>query len=112
MPEITQQNQISTHQTAKRSRRMYSDDFKRQIVELYNAGHRRVDLEREYELSRSALDSWIHRYNNSGSFSAKDNRTPEENKLILLEKENRQLKMENDILKKAALILGNNQHQK
>ena len=36
----------------------------------------------------------------------KDNRTPEQEELIRLRKENQQLRMENDILKQAALILG------
>jgi transposase len=36
----------------------------------------------------------------------KDNRTAEENELIKLQKEIQQLKMENDILKQAALIMG------
>ena len=40
------------------------------------------------------------------SFKAEDNRTPEENELIKLRKENQRLKMENDILKQAALIMG------
>ncbi|EFY08830.1 hypothetical protein [Erysipelothrix rhusiopathiae] len=43
--------------------------------------------------------------NKSGSLKAYENRTPEENRRIELEKENRQLKMENDILKQAALIM-------
>jgi transposase len=42
----------------------------------------------------------------SGSFKEKDNRTPEENELIKLRKENQRLLMENDILKQAALIQG------
>ncbi|UNF62335.1 hypothetical protein [Spiroplasma poulsonii] len=46
---------------------------------------------------------WI---NNSGSFKAKDNRSPEENELIHLRKEIKQLRMENDILKQATLIIG------
>ena len=44
-------------------------------------------------------------YSNSGSFKAKDNRTDEENELLRLRKENKQLLMENDILKQAALIM-------
>ncbi len=40
------------------------------------------------------------------SFKAEDNRTPEENELIKLRKENQRLKKENDILKQAALIMG------
>ena len=42
----------------------------------------------------------------SGSFKAEGNRTPEENELIKLRKENQRLKMENDILKQTALIMG------
>ncbi|WP_426605497.1 hypothetical protein [Spiroplasma endosymbiont of Glossina fuscipes fuscipes] len=48
----------------------------------------------------------MHEFNNSGSFKAKDNRFVEENELIQLRKENKQLRMENDILKQAALIIG------
>jgi len=50
-------------------------------------------------MARSTLHKWIKDYNNSGSFSAKDNRTDKEKELIKLQKENKQLKMENDILK-------------
>ncbi|AJW69123.1 hypothetical protein PPE_05185 [Paenibacillus polymyxa E681] len=41
-----------------------------------------------------------------GSFAEKDNRTAEENELIALRKELKQLQMENDNLKQAALIMG------
>ena len=85
-----------------RERRNYTDEFKKKIVELYNSGKPRAELVREYELTPSALSSWINKYNNSGSFKAEDNRTPEENELIKLRKENQRLKMENDILKQAA----------
>jgi transposase len=52
------------------------------------------------------LDKWIKQSQTSGSFKEKDNRTPEEKELIQLRKENKRLQMENDILKQAALILG------
>jgi transposase len=45
------------------------------------------------------LDRWIKQAQQTGSFSEKDNRSPEENKLIALRKEIQRLKMENDILK-------------
>ena len=44
-------------------------------------------------------------FNNSGSFRAKDNRTPEENELIELRNRVKELEMEADILKQAALIM-------
>jgi transposase len=44
------------------------------------------------------------RINATGSAKECDNRTPEEIELIKLQKENQLLKMENDVLKQAALI--------
>ncbi len=90
----------------RREKRQYTEEFKTQIVNLYNNGKKHCELIREYELTPSALNNWIKQYNTSGLFKAKDNRTEEENRLIELEKENKQLRMENDILKQAALIMG------
>ena len=89
-----------------RERRTYSDEFKQKMVELYNSGKPRAELIREYELTPSALSSWINKYNSTGSFNIDDNRSEEEKELIKLRKENQRLKMENDILKQAALIMG------
>ncbi|MDN6390284.1 MAG: IS3 family transposase, partial [Lactococcus lactis] len=60
----------------------------------------------DYDLTPSTFDNWMRQYSQSGSFKAKDNRTPEQTELRELRKENAQLKMENDILKQAALIFG------
>ncbi len=90
----------------RREKRNYTDDFKRQVVNLYNNGKSRSEIIREYDLTPSAFNNWIKQYNNSGSFKAKDNRTEEEQELIELRKRNRQLEMEVDILKQAALIMG------
>ena len=54
---------------------------------------------------------WIRQSRNSGSFKEADNRSPEEQELIRLRKENQQLLMENDILKQAALIFGRKDRQ-
>ncbi|MED1440159.1 transposase, partial [Aeribacillus composti] len=70
---------------------------------LYENGKRRKDIIREYDLTPSALDKWIKQSKTSGSFKEKDNRSPEENELIQLRKENKRLLMENDNLKQAAL---------
>lgn len=95
-----------TNSTPKRDRRSYTKEFKNQMVQLHQNGKRKSDIAKEYELSPSALDRWIKQSQATGSFREKDNRTPEENELIKLQKENQQLKMENDVLKQAALILG------
>ena len=90
----------------KRKPRKYTDEFKKQLVDLYHSGKRRCDICREYDISTSVFDKWVKQSDNSGSFHEKDNRTPEQAELIKLRKENQQLKMEHDILKQAVLILG------
>ena len=90
----------------KRERRTFTKEFKHQMVQLYLNGKPRKDIIREYSLTPSTLDKWISQNQTTGSFKEKDNRTPEETELMKLRKENKQLLMENDILKQAALILG------
>lgn len=92
--------------TEKRVRRTFTPEFKRQVVRLYESGKPRADIIREYDLTASAFDKWVKQSQASGSFKEKDNRTPEEEELIKLRKENQRLMMENDILKQAALIMG------
>jgi len=84
----------------------YEDSFKKQLVELYNTGKPASEIIKEYHVSSSALWKWIKFFNNTGSFKEKDNRSQLENDYKELEKEVRQLRMENDILKQAALIMG------
>lgn len=91
---------------SKRKRRTYSEAFKKQMVDLYLAGKSRQELIREYELTPSAFDKWLLQQRTSGSFKEKDNLTPEQVELKELRKQNKQLEMENDILKQAALIFG------
>ncbi len=90
----------------KRKRRTFSKEFKKQVVQLYEAGKPRTEIVKEYDLTPSAFDKWIQQHKTTGSFEAKDNRTPEQEELIKLRKENEKLAMENDILKQAALIMG------
>lgn len=92
--------------TKRREKREFTEEFKQQMVKLHNSGKPRVDINREYDLTPSALNRWIQRINATGSTKESDNRSPEDNELLKLRKENQQLKMENDILKQAALILG------
>ena len=65
----------------------YTDEFKKQIVLLYQNGKTILEIFKEYEVSKSAVYQWIEKFNNSGSFKPKDNRTVEENELIALRKE-------------------------
>jgi transposase len=90
----------------KRGRRTYTEEFKNQIVQLYLNDKPRQDIIREYDLTPSTFDKWVKQNQTSGSFKEKDNRSPNEAEMIKLRKEIQQLKMENDILKQAALIFG------
>ena len=91
---------------SKQARRTFTTEFKKQMVQLYENGKSRATIVAEYDLTPSALDRWIKQAQTSGSFKEKDNRSTEENELIALRKELQRLKMENDILKQAALIMG------
>ncbi len=91
---------------SKQARRTFTTEFKKQMVQLYENGKSRAVIVSEYDLTPSALDRWIKQAQTSGSFKEKDNRSTEENELIDLRKELQRLKMENDILKQAALIMG------
>lgn len=92
--------------TERRQRRTYTEEFKEQLVQLYFNGKRKCDIIREYDIASSLLDKWIKQSQTTGYFKEKDNRSDLENELIELRKRNKQLEMENDILKQAALILG------
>lgn len=83
--------------------RQFTEEFRRQIVALVDSGKPRAEVMREYDLGKSTLDRWIQRVHACGSTAA-DNRTPEQNRLIELERENARLKMGVDVLKQAALI--------
>lgn len=85
--------------------RNYTDEFKRQIVELVKNGKSSNSVAKEYGIAKSSVTKWVRDFNNSGSFRARDNRTAEENELIELRKRVKELEMEADILKQAALIM-------
>jgi transposase len=92
--------------STRRKRRTFTPEFKKQIVDLYRSGKSRKEIIDDYDLSPSAFDKWVQQHSQSGSFKEKDNLTPEQQELRELRKENTQLKMENEILKQAALIFG------
>jgi transposase len=82
----------------KRPRRQFTDEFKAQMVQLYLNGKLRKNILQEYELTASSFDKWVKQNQSSGSFREKDNKTPEQLELEKVQKENKRLRMENDIL--------------
>lgn len=84
--------------------RHFTDEFKRQIVDPCSAGKPKREIMDEYDLGKSTVERRVESINATGSPRAADNRTPEQNRILELERENRRLRMEVDVLKQAALI--------
>ena len=59
--------------------RHFTEYFKRQIVDLYNAGKSKREIMDEQGLGKSAVERRIKSINATGSPRAADNRTPEQN---------------------------------
>ncbi|WP_138207469.1 helix-turn-helix domain-containing protein [Haloimpatiens lingqiaonensis] len=77
----------------------YEENFKKQIVCLYSNGETLADINRRYGIAKSTVKEWVKRYNKCSLIGE------EEKELIVLRKKVRQLQIDNDILKQAALIL-------
>ena len=86
--------------------RYYEEEFKRRIVEMHKNGKSVVELHKEYDISKTSIRTWIREIETSGKFGGLENQSESEIELRTLRKEVKQLRMENDILKQAALILG------
>lgn len=84
--------------------RHFTDEFKRRIVELCNAGKPKREIMEEYDLGKSAVERWIKSINATGSPRAADNREPEQNRILELERVNSGLRTEAGVLKQAAPI--------
>ena len=84
--------------------RRFTGDFKRQIVDLYNGGKPVGEIMADYDLGRSTVRRWINSINATGSPREADSRTLEQRRIADLERENKRLRMENDVLKQDALI--------
>ena len=83
----------------------YTDEFREQIVKLIMSGKSAIQIANEYGITKTTVYNWTKKYKNSGSFRDKENRSVGEEELIRLRKENKQLRMEVDLLKQAALIM-------
>lgn len=90
---------------SRKIRRHFADDFKQQIVDLHKAGMKRSELIKDYELTSSTFDKWVRQAKTTGSFKTIDNLTDEQRELMELRKRNKELEMQLDILKQAAVIM-------
>ena len=60
--------------TERRKRREYTEEFKKQVVQLFNNGKSRAEIAKEYDLTASAFDGWVARINATGSSREADKR--------------------------------------
>jgi transposase len=84
----------------------YDESFKLQMVQLYNAGKSQAELRKEFDLKPATLSGWISKYNGVEKPKKKLELTEDQKEIVKLKKQNKQLEMERDILKQAALIFG------
>lgn len=68
----------------KRERRTFTEEFKQQMVQLYQNGKPRKEIIREYDLTPSSLDKWVKQSQSTGSFKEKDNLTDEQKEVNYL----------------------------
>ena len=87
---------------AHRNGKRYPEEFKKQIVDLYNAGTPVAKLASEYGLIDQTIYKWIKLY--SPITETDEGETVSMKEFKELQKKLAQLEMENEILKKATAI--------
>ena len=86
-------------------KREFSKEFKRDAVSLVvDQGYSRVDAARSLDIHPALLSRWVREHAEDGgdAFRGKGQLRPEQEELRQLREENKRLKMEKEILKKAA----------
>jgi len=94
----------------KRSRRSFTDEFKAGAVKLVlDEGETVAQAARELDLTESALRNWVNQAQADRTKGKTGLTTAEREELAKLRKENRELRMERDILKQAAAFFAKHQ---
>ncbi len=91
---------------SNRSKR-YPPEFHRQLVELHRAGRKISELSREFGVSEWAISRWVKQADRDAGRGDGGLTTAERQELVRLRRENRQLKIEREILAKAATWFAN-----
>jgi transposase len=83
-------------------RKVYPPEFKRRMVELVRAGRSPEELAKEFEPSANTIRKWATQADIDEGLQAEGLTTAERNELRDLRREVKQLKLEREILGKAA----------
>ena len=84
-----------------RTYKNYDEEFKNTIISLYESGKGISELSREYGVSKSTIAGWIPKYK---KIKTSTGETTTNDEILKLQKRNRELEQEVEILKKAVAI--------
>jgi transposase len=85
-----------------KSRPPYPAEFKEQMVELVRAGRSPEELAKEFEPSAQSIRTWVKQAEIDAGRRTDGVTTAEQEELRRLRRENKQLRVEREILSKAA----------
>ncbi len=85
-----------------RSRPPYPPEYRQQMVDLVRGGRTPEELSREFEPSAQSIANWVKQAELDGGLRSNGLTTEEKEELRRLRRENRILREEKEILKKAA----------
>lgn len=85
-----------------KTRPPYTPEFRRQMIELVRAGRSPEELAREFEPTAQSIKNWVGQAERDGGRGDAGLTTFEREELNRLRRENRQLRLEREILSKAA----------
>jgi transposase len=88
--------------TMGKTRRAYPPEFRRQMVDLVRAGRSPEELAGEFEPTAQSIRNWVGRSARNVGRGDGGLTTAEREELHRLRRENRQLRLEREILSKAA----------
>jgi transposase len=88
--------------TMSEKRRVFPKEFRREMVELVRSGRSPEELSREFEPSAQAIRNWVKQAQLDEGRRSDGATSAEREELRKLRRENRRLREEREILKKAA----------
>ena len=85
-----------------RTRQPYPPEFRQQMVQLVKAGRTPEELSREFEPTAQTIHNWVNQSDLDAGVKSDGLTSPERDELRTLRREVKQLRVEREILKKAA----------
>jgi len=90
-----------------KKQKVYTPQFRRQMVELHRVGRGFDELAKEFGVTSWSIRQWVKQADRDAGSGDGGLSTAERQELTRLRRENRQLKLEREILSKAAAWFAN-----